>query len=272
MGLLLAVCAAGLVWHQDLTQIFVARQVEDNREEAAQDTGRLISHRGMCDVAPENSLPAFRLAGEWGYWGVECDISVTKDGHWVVMHDGTVNRMTNGKGKVSSFTLEQIRALRIDTGANVRHYTDLQVPTLEEFLEICQEYEMTPVIELKGAAADADYDALLSLLRQYDMEQQAVLLCFDFTKLQLLREKSPVHLMLLMKNPTNATVDLVAGLESCDLGLDYRNCRLSLVRYAKEKQILLNVYTVNDALVERDLARRGVTFITTDLLRPDPAQ
>ena len=77
VGLLLAVCAAGLVWHQDLTQIFVARQVEDNREEAAQDTGRLISHRGMCDVAPENSLPAFRLAGEWGYWGVECDISVT---------------------------------------------------------------------------------------------------------------------------------------------------------------------------------------------------
>ena len=138
-------------------------RVEANREEAAENAGLLISHRGACTLAPENSLPAFRLAGELGYWGAECDVSVTKDGFLVLMHDSTVNRTTNGRGLVNSFTLEEIRKLKIDVGANVRYYTDLQVPTLEEFLQICKEYGMTPVIELKILLEDANYDTLISL-------------------------------------------------------------------------------------------------------------
>ena len=108
--LLILICfLIGLIWHQELTKIFVSRQIEANREEAAETAGRLISHRGACTLAPENSLPAFRLAGELGYWGVECDVSVTKDGNFVLMHDSTVNRTTNGRGFVSHFTLEEIR-------------------------------------------------------------------------------------------------------------------------------------------------------------------
>ena len=140
-------------------------------------------------MAPENSLPAFRLAGELGYWGAECDVSVTKDGFLVLMHDSTVNRTTNGRGLVNSFTLEEIRKLKIDVGANVRYYTDLQVPTLEEFLQICKEYGMTPVIELKILLEDANYDTLISLLRQTGMEDEALVISFDYVKLQKLREK-----------------------------------------------------------------------------------
>lgn len=260
----------GLVWHQDLTKIFVSYRVEANREEAAENAGLLISHRGACTLAPENSLPAFRLAGELGYWGAECDVSVTKDGFLVLMHDSTVNRTTNGRGLVNSFTLEEIRKLKIDVGANVRYYTDLQVPTLEEFLQICKEYGMTPVIELKILLEDANYDTLISLLRQTGMEDEALVISFDYVKLQKLREKSPVHTMLLSKNPSKDTVDLVLTLENCDLGIDYRYCSRSLVRYAQEKGVLLNAYTVDDEMIFRDMTQWGIHFITTDLLKPAP--
>lgn len=247
----------------------MSRQIEVNREEAAETAGRLISHRGACTLAPENSLPAFRLAGELGYWGVECDVSVTKDGNFVLMHDSTVNRTTNGRGFVSHFTLEEIRKLRIDVGANVRYYMDLQVPTLEEFLQICEEYDMKPVIELKVLLEDADYDTLVSILQQAGMEDNALVISFDYEKLKRLREKSPVHTMLLSKSPSKDTVDLALTLENCDLGMDYRSCNRSLVHYAQENGILLNVYTVNDELIRRDLTRWGIHFITTDLLKPE---
>ena len=268
--LLILICfLIGLIWHQELTKIFVSHQIEVNREEAAETAGRLISHRGACTLAPENSLPAFRQAGELGYWGVECDVSVTKDGNFVLMHDSTVNRTTNGRGFVSHFTLEEIRKLRIDVGANVRYYMDLQVPTLEEFLQICEGYDMTPVIELKVLLEDADYDTLVSILQRAGMEDNALVISFDYEKLKRLREKSPVHTMLLSKSPSKDTVDLALTLENCDLGMDYRSCNRSLVSYAQENGILLNMYTVNDELIRRDLTRWGIHFITTDLLKPE---
>ncbi len=259
----------GFIWHQDISQIFVSRQIEQNREEAFDNAGLFIAHRGASSLAPENSLPAFRLAGEYGYWGAECDASVTKDGVWVLMHDQTVDRMTNGRGPVGGFTLEEIRKFRIDAGANGRFYTDLQVPTLEEFLQICKAYDMTPVVEIKTVQEDADYDTLATLLRQTQMEDRAVVLCFDDQKLQKLREVSPVQMMLLSNRPSKAAVDRVLELENCDLALEYRHCSGALVNYAKEKGILLNVYTVDDELICRDLVRRGINFITTNLLRPE---
>ena len=85
----------------------------------APDSVRMTAHRGYSAMAPENTLPAFRLAGEYGFWGAECDTSPTADGVWIIMHDDTVDRMTDGEGKVKDLTYDEIRALTIDDGSNV---------------------------------------------------------------------------------------------------------------------------------------------------------
>ena len=64
------------------------------------------------------------------------------------------------------------------------------------------------------------------------------------------------------------TFEVLDTLENCDLGIDYRYCSRSLVRYAQEKGVLLNAYTVDDEMIFRDMTRRGIHFITTDLLKP----
>ena len=71
----------------------------------------IIAHRGAAAEAPENTLGAFRKAKENGALAVEFDVDFTKDGVAVIMHDETVDRTTNGRGKVGDFTLENIQEL-----------------------------------------------------------------------------------------------------------------------------------------------------------------
>ena len=75
---------------------------------------KYIAHRGMSGYAPENTLAAFKLAGEYGYYGCECDVVETLDGEFVILHDDTVDRTTNGTGYIMELTYNQIKNLVID--------------------------------------------------------------------------------------------------------------------------------------------------------------
>jgi glycerophosphoryl diester phosphodiesterase len=96
----------------------------------------IIAHRGDWRNAPENSLQAFKNCIDAGIDGIEIDVQETKDGEIVIMHDATVNRTTNGRGRVRDLTLAEIKALRLKTGINT--LTRQQVPTLEEVLQLCK--------------------------------------------------------------------------------------------------------------------------------------
>ena len=75
---------------------------------AEQDSVKYIAHRGARSLAPENSTKSFELAGKNGAFGIETDIQATSDGELVCMHDATLDRTTNGKGKVSSKSLRRM--------------------------------------------------------------------------------------------------------------------------------------------------------------------
>lgn len=92
----------------------------------------VIAHRGDWRNAPENSLDALKKCIDLGVDIVEMDLARTKDGELVVIHDRTLDRTTTGKGKVSDFTLAEIRALYLRNGAG--HKTAHRVPTLREFM------------------------------------------------------------------------------------------------------------------------------------------
>ena len=99
-------------------------------------TGTLAcAHRGDQACAPENTLAAFRSAVEKSAPMIEFDVQATHDGRLVIMHDPTVDRTTNGKGKVSELSFAEIRAL--DAGSWFKpRFKGEQVPTLEEALEV----------------------------------------------------------------------------------------------------------------------------------------
>jgi glycerophosphoryl diester phosphodiesterase len=96
----------------------------------------VAAHRGDWRNAPENSLQAFSKAIEMGVDIIEIDVQKTKDGHLVIMHDQTVDRTTDGKGRVSDLTLEEIRKLNLRNGLG--RVTYHAIPTLEETMRVAK--------------------------------------------------------------------------------------------------------------------------------------
>lgn len=106
------------------------------------------AHRGASAYAPENTLPAFQLALEQGADGVELDVQRTADGHIVVIHDETINRTSNGFGRVKDLTLEELRHCNFSNG--FIGFRSVRIPTLRDALDLLGPAGVTINIELKN--------------------------------------------------------------------------------------------------------------------------
>ena len=112
---------------------WVARQLHDPQSSYV----LVASHRGDWRSWPENSLPAFQSAIDMGVDILELDIHKTKDGILMVCHDGTIDRTTTGKGKISDLTCQEIKNEYLRAGHGIK--TDVKMPTLAEALVLCKD-------------------------------------------------------------------------------------------------------------------------------------
>ena len=126
---------------------------------------KMIAHRGMSGIETENSSSAFVAAGNRSYYGIECDIHVTADGKFVVIHDDDTGRVANKDVNVEKSTFAELQKIKLknmgkyDEESEVFQRRDLVIPTLEEYIGICKKYEKESVIELKndGFGGKLDY-------------------------------------------------------------------------------------------------------------------
>lgn len=123
----------------------------------------VIAHRGNSSVAPENTLSAIYAANYCG-WGAEIDALKTQDGQYILMHDGTVDRTTDGTGRVDSLSFDYIRTL--DASYTFPAYSPEQVPTLLEAVEAAMTCNLKLCIEIK-AGTPSDLIPLLSPFSSY---------------------------------------------------------------------------------------------------------
>lgn len=128
----------------------------------------VVAHRADWRNFPENSLEAIESAIRMGVDMVELDIHRTADGALVVCHDRTINRTTNGKGKISELTLDYIRSRYLRAGHGVT--TRYKMPTLEEALDLCKDRVLINID--KGINY---YDQVLEMLVKRNMVDQVVI-------------------------------------------------------------------------------------------------
>ena len=107
---------------------------------------KLIGHRGSRDEYPENTILGIKKAIENKVDGVEIDIHLTKDNQLAVIHDDSVDRTTNGNGKIEDLTLEQIKKLDAGNGE--------KVPTLQEVIDVIKQSNVELFIEIKCQDAE----------------------------------------------------------------------------------------------------------------------
>lgn len=118
-----------------------------------------VSHRGDWRYAPENSYQAVKRCIDLGVDIVEIDVRKTKDGHMVLMHDKTVDRTTNGTGKVSELNLEEIRKLSLKNGCGVKGSRQ-QIPTLEEIMLLAKDKILVNLDKTEGETLKEAYEVL----------------------------------------------------------------------------------------------------------------
>ena len=156
----------------------------------------VIAHRGDSARRPENTLASFASALEVGADFLEFDVQLTRDSQVVVLHDATVDRTTDGAGRVQDLTLVELR--RLSAGYPARFgdaYRGERVPTLAEVLGLIRDRAIG-MIEIKHDSVTADAEGgieahTLAEVRKAGMEKQVALISFSRVALVRCRELAP---------------------------------------------------------------------------------
>ncbi|WP_169088192.1 glycerophosphodiester phosphodiesterase [Paenibacillus sp. PL91] len=231
-------------------------------------TPKYVAHRGLSMHAPENTIPSFKLAGESGFWGIECDTYCTTDGRWIVHHDRTVDRMTDRTGNAKDFTFEEIRKLNITAGNRIEEYPGLKVPALEEVLAVCKSYGMHAFIEIELFHNDSDLEELVKLVERSGIIEQCCFICFNADHLKKVREinrEIPLG-FLSNKVPSAADLELVDLLKPAFLDYDYRTTSPNDIKRCAAAGIDVSLWTVNTREEARPFIEAGAAYVTTDTI------
>lgn len=143
-----------------------------------------IAHRGGAKIAPENTLLAFEHGLKAGAGVLELDVHLTRDGHLVVIHDDTVNRTTDGSGRVREMTLSEIKSL--DAGYQFPPYggvahpyrgKGVTVPTLEE---VYREFPDVPInVEIKAEGRSGAVEEVWRLIKEAGASKRTLVVSQD---------------------------------------------------------------------------------------------
>lgn len=146
-------------------------------------------HRGWKGKYPENTMEGFRAVLELDIDQIETDVRITKDGELVLIHDDTVDRTTNGTGKVCDFTLAELKELDAGNGA--------KIPTLIEFMDLVKDHPtLTINIELKEYPTEGweevSYsvcDRVLKIIEDYDFVHRSIITIFSGKLHEYIKDK-----------------------------------------------------------------------------------
>lgn len=146
----------------------------------------VIAHRGASGYAPENTIAAFRKAVAMGVTFIETDLHLSRDARFVAIHDGTLDRTTNGKGAVHEFTLADLR--KLDAGSWFgSEFAGERIPTLEEILQFAKKHDVVFYLELKPGGSWGGEHALIGALRESGEIARTVVISFDASILAAVR-------------------------------------------------------------------------------------
>ncbi|MBQ6268339.1 MAG: hypothetical protein IJK64_11295 [Clostridia bacterium] len=234
-------------------------------------TMRMIAHAGYSAVAPSNTLPAYEAAGKSDFWGAECDIQRTKDGVWILMHNDDVEDMTDGTGKVSELTYDEIMQFNVDVGSNIENYPDLKVAKLEDYLDICKKYGLHPVIEIKSNVDPAYMNELAPVLLSRDDRDMFVIISFGreiCLRIKELIPEIPVYYLIGFEDVSQEDIDFAVNnkLDGMDIHVflpdDY-------VKAVIASGLDVFVWTIDDIDNCERFYKLGVNAITTNSINQE---
>lgn len=234
----------------------------------------LQAHRGAAGLAPENTLAAFRMAIELGVDGTEMDLQVTKDGVVVIIHDDTVDRTTDGRGRIGDLTLAEIK--RLDAGTKFSPaFRGERIPTLQELIDLVkasgnEHFQLNLEIKFadgrEGEPVNLE-ERVLSVLTETDFLDRVATQSFYHPSAAKMKRLAPVIPAGLLVGQRRQPADPAAAVRQHRV--DYYAPHHSLVtpdllRTLHREGIPVVTWTVNDPADMRRLIGMGLGGLPGD--------
>lgn len=227
---------------------------------------KIFAHRGSSKEAPENTLKAFEIAIEEGVDGIELDVQLTKDGEIVVIHDETIDRVSNGNGYVKDYTLEELRQFSFHN--HMKQFEGIKIPTLEEVLELMRPTDLKINIELKTSIIwypDIE-KKVVNLVKEKGMMKQIIYSSFNHYSIKKILELDPLadtaFLMsdVILDAPRYAINAGVKGIHPavCQMDMD------GVLKQYIESPCEIRVWTVDHVEMIKKMIQNGVEAIITN--------
>lgn len=234
----------------------------------------VIAHRGASFYAPENTHSAFRLAIDMESEMIELDVSISKDGVPVVVHDVTVDRTTGDSGEVGSFTLEELKKMEVGSWFD-KKFEGEPFPTLEEVLEYTKG-KIAVNIEIKTEAVSDNVqggvvDKSIQLVKKAGVENEVIFSSFDYRVMEQLEQLAPEipKAILYEKSQSNglSPSELVKKYKVDAFNCSHRQLSEEWIEDLQSNKIPFFIYTVNEEELMRSVIEKGAAGIFSD--KPD---
>ena len=235
---------------------------------------KILAHQGNSKMYPGNSIRAFETATRFD--GFDTDIQCTSDGVWYCFHDDTLDNTTTISGSVNARTASDMNKARLKSGTGLDLLTDTekQIPTLETAIQYAKWRDFVIDIEIKTPNSveysGSDYDNLINIIHRYGIEKNVIIESFSETALQAVYERDPlIHLDWLTTGIDDRNIDIAKNFlpnAGIDLGYSTNQVTQANVDKVHAAGLSLNVWTITDQVVTRNVRNMGADFITTNTI------
>ena len=235
----------------------------------------MIGHRG-CRQGVENTEDAFLNAIKvYGFQALECDVKMTKDLVPVCWHDDNLKSGGHESVVIAENTLAQLQALTLTQTRKSVTYTG-KICTLDRYMEICRDYNVIPVIELKyttgiSSSDMSNFSKIYAVIQKYNMQDRTIILGFE-SGLKHVRANYPELRCQHLINYIDQTKLVLAKdngweISSCYYYNSTNYVTQALVQQAKDYKLNVSLWTIDSEADYKKYAAYGANYVTSDDLK-----
>lgn len=218
------------------------------------------AHRGASEYAPENTLSSFYLGLLQGANGIETDVQKTKDGVFVLFHDDILDRATNGKGRISDYTFEELKSIKV-YGNSTGFFYD-RIVTLKEFLEKFSSYDIHFAIELKGEGVEKE---TLSMIKEYGIFAKTTITSFNFEYIKKIKElDSKARIGWLTQNPGAKETEELLSIGGEEMAPQAEFITPDMIKMLRSHGLGIRAWGVFNVAIMKKMCELGIDGMTVN--------
>lgn len=230
---------------------------------------KMVAHRGLSGLERENTVAAFLAAANRSYFGIETDVHECVDGNFIIIHDETTKRITNGALDIN------IEENPYSTYCNTvlpdidgsKHRADIRIPLLADYISVCKKYEKVCVLEVKNHFSPESLARMVGEIAALDYLDSVIFISFDWENCVNLRKLLPHQQIQWLTSDAVGDAEIQKLTDNkLDLDIHYYKLTPELISKLHAAGITVNCWTCDNPEKAYTLVEMGVDMITSNIL------